>query len=143
MCFLRSIPQTDCSLGIIKPNTINDIVIEKVSREWKPKWKALFAQQKLFGPDQKPLEKIPYKFSIKYTCEDNNCKGHTMMIEDWEICQLYRAMRDKFQDEDIALEKVKEKIEYICGPDKDLYFFVGTVLKYGSYIILGFFYPKK
>ena len=67
-----------------------------------------------------------------------------MMIEDWEIGQLYRAMRDKFGNAEVAVEKVRQKFfDQICGPDIDTHFFVGTVLSHASWIILGTFWPKK
>ena len=67
-----------------------------------------------------------------------------MMIEDWEAGQLYRRMRDKFGDEDVACRKVRQRfLDEICAEDRDTHFYVGTVLGYGSWIILGAFYPKK
>ncbi len=60
-------------------------------------------------------------------------KYHRMMIEDWEIGQLYRTMRDKFGEERVAIEKVKDKfLSQMCAPDVDTHFFVGTVLKFGT-----------
>jgi hypothetical protein len=67
-----------------------------------------------------------------------------MMIEDWEICELYRKMRDKYEDEAVAINEVKKKFfNQICASDRDTHFFVGTVLKFGSWVILGAFWPKK
>lgn len=144
MCGLQSLPQKQRSLGIIRPKTVSDFLVGETEREWKPKLQALFQQQRLFGPQQKPLEKIPYKFSYAFTCEQEGCNGHKMKIEDWEVGQLYRAMRDKFRSEKIAVEKVKEKfLDQICAQEVDTHFFVGTVLKYGTWVILGTFWPKK
>jgi hypothetical protein len=144
MCDLETLPQHQCSIGIIRPKKVSDFVVAETERDWKPQWKELFQQQKLFGPQQKPLEKIPYKFSYTFTCEKQGCNGHEMMIEDWEIGQLYRAMRDKFGNEETAIEKVKQKFfNQICAPDVDTHFFVGTVLKHGTWVILGTFWPKK
>ncbi len=144
MCALEATSQTQRSLGIIRPKEVLDFTIEETDREWKPKWKTLFRQERLFGPDQKPLEKIPYKFSYIFKCEDPNCGGHKKMIEDWEIGELYRKMRDKFQDEAIATQKVKQRFfNTICASDVDIHFFVGTVLVYGSWVVLGTFWPKK
>ncbi len=144
MCELRDRSQRECSLGIIRPKEISDFKIESTGRDWKPRWKMQFQELRLFGPTQKPLEKIPYKFSYVFNCEDPTCPGHKMMIEDWEICQLYRAMRDKFKSEEIAIQKVKDKFfGQICASDIDTHFFVGTVLRHGTWVILGVFWPKK
>ncbi len=144
MCDLESCPQTEVSVGIIRPKEVTDFIIEETEREWKAQWIAQMRQLNLFGPEKKPLEKIPYKFSYKFICEHPKCKGHKKMIEDWELGELYRRMRNKFQDEEIACKKVKEKYYGdICDPKIDTHFFVGTVLQHGSWIILGTFWPKK
>lgn len=143
MCSLQGLPQEQCSLGIIRPASVSGFPIEKTERDWKPKWKALFRQQRLFGPRQKPLEKIPYRFFYAFTCGDPSCRGHKMMIEDWEVGQLYRSMRDR-HGENAAVEKVKQKFfDQICAANIETHFFVGTVLAYGTWIVLGTFWPKK
>jgi hypothetical protein len=144
MCELEQMSQKEISLAIVKPRLVQDFIIEEVERHWKPEWETKMKQDKLFGPDRKPLEKIPYKFSYKFTCEEPGCNGHKKMIEDWEVGQLYRNMRDKTGDERTACEKVRDKFhKQICANDKDTHFFVGTVLKHGTWVILGTFYPKK
>jgi len=135
--------QKEVSLGIIKPRIIEDFIIEKTERDWKPEWLAKMNQLSLFG-DRKPLEKIPYKFRYKFRCLGPNCPGHNMMIEDWEVGQLYRNMRDKYKSEDVACQKVKDTFyNKICGEDKDTYFYVGTVYQYNRWIVIGTFYPNK
>ncbi|MBI4702908.1 MAG: hypothetical protein HY744_17460 [Deltaproteobacteria bacterium] len=136
--------QDNVSLGIVRPKVIEDFVVEPDDLEWKPEWKVLFQQMSLFGPAQKPLEKIPSKFSYRFRCDDARCNGHKMMIEDWEVGQLYLQMRDKYGDPKVAVEKVRQKFfDQMCAPDVDTHFYVGTVLKYGSWIVLGVFWPKK
>jgi hypothetical protein len=131
------------SLGIIKPRVVEDFIIKETEREWKTEWLEKMRQLNFFH-ERKPLEKIPYKFIYKFKCSHSNCNGHCMMIEDWEVGELYRKMRDKYKDEKIACEKVKQRFyNNICGKDKDTYFFVGTTMPYGTWIIIGTFYPKK
>lgn len=144
MCWLRAQQQKQRSLGIIRPMDVSDLVVEPTERDWPPKKKRFFEEQKLFGPKQKPLEKIPYKFSYVFKCEETNCNGHKMMIEDWEIGQHYRSMRDKYKSEDIAVERVKDNfLGRICAPNIDTHFFVGTILSHNTWVILGTFWPKK
>ncbi len=144
MCSLRSQSQEECSLAIIRPKRVMDFRFKPTNRHWKPKWEALFQQQRLFGPGQKHLEKIPYKFSYVFECEEPDCNKHKMMIEDWEIGELYRKMRDRYQDESVAIEKVRERFfGKICASNIDTHFYVGTVLRHGTWIILGTFWPKK
>jgi hypothetical protein len=145
MCGLASMPQTQRSLGIIRPKKVFEFVAEETRRDWKPEWQKLYEQLHLFGDGPKPLLKIPYKFSYRFSCEEPACKGrHKMMIEDWELGRLFLLMVVKYSDESKAMEKVREKFfDRICAQDMDTHFFVGTVLAYGSWIILGTFWPKK
>ena len=133
------------SLGIVRPREVIDLVVEEDEREWKPKWRTLFRQQRLFGPQQKPLEKIPFRFSYRFKCDDPRCNGnHKMMIADWELGQLFLSMQQKYQDKEVAIQKVKDKFfGQMCAPTVDTHFFVGTTLQYGTWIVLGVFWPKK
>ena len=82
------------SLAVFKPTEIIDFTIEQVEREWdkkkleklkKDRSSNLFAQENedLF----EAVQKLPYKFS--YILLDCNGTKSKMMIEDWEIGQLY------------------------------------------------------
>ena len=67
-----------------------------------------------------------------------------MMIEDWEVGELYRKMRDKFGDTETVTQKVRQRFfDKMCAPNVDTHFFVGTVLPHATWIILGVFWPKK
>ena len=144
MCWLEKQKQEDFSLGIIRVRKAIGFIAELTERDWKPKWENLFNQLNLFGPKRKPLEKIPYKFTYHFLCDEPKCKGHKKMIEDWEICELYRKMRIKHGSEKVALEKVKDTfLDRIFASNRDTHFFVGTVLRYGSWVVLGTFWPEK
>lgn len=71
------------SLGIVRPSKVLDLTIEDADSEWKPEWQILFDQLKLFGTPQKPLRKIPFKFSYVFECQDS-VQPHQAMVEDWE-----------------------------------------------------------
>jgi len=88
---------------------------------------------------------VDKRLSYRFKCDDARCNnGHKMMIEDWEIAQLYLQMRDKFGDAKAAAEKVRQKFfDQMCAADVDTHFFVGTVAKYGTWIVLGVFWLKK
>jgi len=68
-----------------------DLTIEPADPECKSKWTQYLDQLKLFEPKRRRLEKIPYKFSYSSA----KCKGHKMMIEDWEVGQLYLKERER------------------------------------------------
>jgi len=131
------------SLGIVRPVRVIDMKIEESSREWKPEWEQLFLQYRLFGEQQKPLAKIPYKFSYVFECEDSD-KPHNAMCEDWELGVLYLKEVERLGSEEKAAESVRNKfLTEICAPEKDTRFFMGTIFPYNTWVVLGVFYPKK
>jgi len=54
-------------------------------------------------------------------------------------------MIDKGCTESEAIEKVREKfLTQMCGPDRDTYFFLGTVLAHPkNWVVIGVFWPPK
>jgi hypothetical protein len=130
------------SLGIVRPARVLDLVIEPADREWKPEWQMMFQQLTLFGPPQKPLAKLPYKWKYVFECEDNPTP-HSGMIEDWELGVLFLKLREEMEER-AAAEKVKEKyLNVLCAPTRDTRFFMGTVFPYNTWIVLGVFWPPK
>jgi hypothetical protein len=89
------------------------------------------------------IRKLPWKFS--YTLEDDAGKRSTMMIEDWEIGELYWNCLKASRSPEDAVEKVRQKyLTEFAG--KDLYLYLGTTKKYdrwanNPFVIIGVFYP--
>lgn len=142
------------SLATFKPKEITAFVIEPVARNWDiKKLKALKARAKqtnMFDHSDNPFEvvrKVPYKFSYRFT--DKNGRVCKMMIEDWEICQLYwRCLQKHNNDEKLACADVKKKYFDDFVLTKDLYLFLGTTRQFhfmapNPFIIIGTFHPKK
>jgi len=131
------------SLGVVRPSRILDMKIEETDRQWKPEWDALFLQLTLFGEAQKPLAKIPYKFSYIFECEDNP-KAHKAMCEDWELGVLFLKEVKRLGSESQAAESVRNRfLNDLCAPTKDTRFFMGTVFPYNTWVVLGVFWPPK
>lgn len=120
--------------------------IEPTQGDWSPKQQQALLQGRMFGPQAKPLTKIPFHFKYVFTCEDDLChKPHAMMTEDWELGTLYlRSLREK-GSEHHAKADVREKfLNQMCGPKRDPYFFVGTHSRYpNTWMILGTFWPPR
>ncbi len=131
------------SLGLVKPKEVLDVTYEYDAEEWKNKWKADINQLRLFGPQRKALEKIPFKFKYHFICNGPCCRGHKMMIEDWEVGELYRKEVQRLKEKEKAAQSVRKKLLDMCDANRDPYFFVGTVLKYKTWIIAGVFWPPK
>jgi hypothetical protein len=131
------------SLGIVRPTRILDLTVEPADREWKPEWQTLFNQLKLFGEPQKPLRKIPYKFSYVFECEDSH-RPHHAMIEDWELGVLFLNEVSRLGTEEKAADSVKHKyLDDLCALTKDTMFYMGTTFPYNSWVVLGVYYPPK
>ncbi len=129
------------SLGIVRPSRVLDLVIEPADPEWKPEWQALFSQLRLFGSPQKPLRKIPFKFSYIFECKDHD-KPHRAMIEDWELGVLWLNEVERLGDDQKAAESVRRKfLGEMCSAEKDTRFFMGTVFPYNTWVVLGVFWP--
>jgi len=132
------------SLGLIRPVTIHDLVIEAVADEWKASWKNMADQLRLFPEmELKKLEKLPWKWSFVFSCEDSS-KPETRMIEDWEIGALYLKERDRLGDERKAAESVRAHyLKTVAAPNRDVRFMMGTRFPYNTWIIIGVFWPPK
>lgn len=131
------------SLGIVKPSKIIEVKVEAASREWKPEWKAIYDQFRLFGSPPKPLTKIPYKFSYVFECEDSD-RPHSAMIEDWELGILFLKEVDRLGSEAAGIESVKNNyFSMMCDSKRDTLLYMGTTFPYNSWVVLGVYYPPK
>lgn len=128
-------------------------MIEAEDRDWKPVWTQIRQQLDLFAEGAQTeakamIPKLPYKFSYRF--EDANGKMSTLMIEDWEIGQLFwNCLRRAIGDETVALEKVREKYEQTFLAKHDVHLFLGTTQKFHAmrapnpFMIIGVFYPLR
>ena len=143
--------RTLTSLAVFKPATVKDFKIEPVEREWKKDKLAKLQQMNLFQSANdnnfEVVRKLPFKFS--YVITDNQGTQSTMMIEDWEIGQLYWNCLGKHEgNENKACADVKAKYLDDFAMTKDLHLFLGTTqlhhhVSINPFIIIGTFHPKK
>ena len=136
------------SLAVFKPNKVIDFSCEATDRDWSRDKKEIFNLMNIFekaGDELKIVKKLPYKFS--YVFQDILGIRSKMMIEDWETCQLYWRMLEKYSgDEKKACKDVKNKYLEDFAKTKDLYFFLGTTKEHhfvakNPFIIIGTFHP--
>jgi hypothetical protein len=153
---IKKAKNNELSLVIFKPKKIIDFIVEDTEREWDKdlvkKIENDIKQPELFDTDEelkaketfKLVKKIPYKFSYKFL--DNQDKESCLMIEDWELGQLYwNCLKNSDNDEKKAIEKVKQKY-FDEFTKKDIYLYLGTTRQYhgwavNPYVIIGVFYP--
>jgi hypothetical protein len=138
------------SLAVFKPTKIVDFKAETVSAEWdKDKLESL-KQMNLFEMNSERkmevVKKLPYKFS--YIFLDDEGESSTLMIEDWEIGQLYWRQLAKYEgNEAKAVADVRKKYIDEFAATRDLHLFLGTTKTNhfrapNPFIIIGTFHPK-
>lgn len=142
LCYLqRTRKQTMDTLGIFKPKTIHKFIIERDTPDWTPDEYKKLLQYSIYDKHHlEPLEKIPYKFSYRFTCDEPHCRGHKLVCVDWELGQAYRQWKQKYGDK--WERAIVNRFETDMILRYDTHFFVGTVHGYpGAWIIIGLFYP--
>jgi len=136
------------SLGVFRPKRVLDLEVTEDSPTWPPKFLAQLKQSRLWENrtvSKEPPRKVPWKFHYRFVCDDPRCKGtHRMMIEDWEVGALYWREIAAGKDAIEAAQSVKRKfLGEVCSSNKETYFYVGTVLAHGTWVIIGVFYPRR
>lgn len=141
------------SLATFKPTRITGFEWERDDSDWKLVWQQLRDQLDLFaeGAREEPrkmIPKLPYKWYYRFA--DDQGRESRMMIEDWEIGQLFwNCLRGAGGNEQAALEKVREKYERTFLSEHDIHLFLGTTKKFHAmrapnpFVIIGVFYPKR
>lgn len=141
------------SLVIFKPTEVIDFIVKPTEREWQVDRKIAAEESSKQGSlfddndkaDYRLVRKLPYKFSYRF--KDDQGKKSTLMIEDWEIGQLYWNCLERYQDESAAIAKVREKYLDDFASTKDLYLFLGTTYEHhmrrarNPYVVIGTFHP--
>jgi hypothetical protein len=138
------------SLAVFKPKEIKDFVIAPCEREWSKEKLDSLRQGNIFEKVEagKPqvVRKLPYKFSYRFIDDQN--QPATLMIEDWELGQLYwKSLARHEGDESKACNDVRKKYFDEFVNTKDLFLFLGTSQQYhfigpNPFMIIGTFYPK-
>ena len=141
------------SLAVFKPTKVLGFFAEKTDSEWGVSKleaaKAALDQGSLFdetsNDDFRMMPKLPYRF--KYHFLDDTGRESKLMVEDWEIGQLYwNCLKNSTPEE--AIEKVHQKYFDDFYLKRDLHFFIGTTRQWhgrakNPYVIIGTFHPPK
>jgi hypothetical protein len=91
----------------------------------------------------KVIPKLPYAFSYRF--EDADGRRSTGQVLDWECGQLYWNCVRRWSDEEVAVQKVKDKYLGEFG-GQDLHFLLGTTQQFhqvapNPWVIIGVFAP--
>ena len=145
LCYLKA--QRDRkkfpTLGFFKPKTITGFDMQPVDPNWSESEMGKLRQQPLFqSAPAHQLEKIPFRFKYRFTCDEAECPGHDMNCTDWELGQSYRRWRREYGEAEWE-EKFRMRYEHDMMEKNATHFFVGTLRSHpASWIIVGLFYPR-
>lgn len=131
------------SLGAFKPKLVKDFIIKPVAKDWDSKKKNILGQLPLFSNAKSTLEKMPYSFHYDFVCEDSRCKGHNLIILDWETAESYRNFKNVYKNEELTLQKLKEKWLDFFFRKRESYFVVGTDSEFNRFMILTVVSPRR
>ncbi len=131
------------SLGLVKPKEVTNVIIKEKSNEevegLQSKKQRAFQQLDLFETNDNNLDIIPYRFYLKFKCDDVACGGHELSILDWEIAQLYRNIKNQDNWQNKIISKIRNEI---FSTKNETFLFLGNMaLHHNIFCILGFFYP--
>lgn len=137
------------SLGVFRPQEVDDLVVAAADKGFAESQRALLAQASLLGDragddTRKALEPLPVKARFRYRCSDTRCAGHDQSLIDWELGALFRSLLGRGESPSDAHRKIREKFftEY-CGPARDTRFVTGSMLRHpSSFLILGLVHPR-
>lgn len=137
---IEKLNKEKASLGVIKPELTGiDIIINSTN---------ISDEQTYFSIAENYLEKrekvkIPIELRYQFKCKDEpECRGHNIILIDWELNELARNIMRSDKDSKIIKDKIREKF-FEFMKTRDLYFFMGTHFRFGTWIIIGLFYPQK
>jgi hypothetical protein len=89
------------------------------------------------------LEAPRFNGWYRYLCQAPDCRQHRQGIYDWEWVALQRNLAG-LGDREARAALIQRFLDEICGPGKDLVFFVGNQQKRPQgFMILGEFYPPR
>jgi hypothetical protein len=147
MCEIqRRQQETGESLGVFRPRSVQELLVEWTRPDWQGRQRAAAAQlwfDDLRGKSR--IRRVPLIVRYRYRCETSGCRGHKQRIVDWELGRLYWRLQSKGSSRRLIEEKIRQKyLGQLCGPKRDTYFFVGNHSAHRrSFMVLGVFWPPR
>jgi len=140
---IEKLKKEGASLGIIKPELIGIEVIINNTNICDQQTYFSLADDYLKTLETREKVKMPVELRYQFKCKDENeCKGHTIILIDWELNELVRNVMRNEKNKQIIEDKIKTKF-FDFMKTRDLYFLMGTHFRFHTWIIIGLFYPQK
>lgn len=131
------------SMGFLRPKTLRrlELVWQKRS-SWSVEQRSQTRQQQLLA-SARPLQELPFRLQLHYSCDDSRCRGHRQNITDWEVGALFFKLRAAGRDIPRAAEETRSAFARFLSNEYDTWLFVGTLgPAKPTFIVTGLFYPK-
>ena len=129
------------TIGPVFVREVKEFIAEPKSSEWTAKERQKLEQELLIDK-RKDLEKLPFKFRLRWVDGDGGEQVNT--FESWEVCQTWRSWRALYGP-DGAVERMREKwLGDVFAGDRDLTFFMGNLAAHRNvFMVTGTFTPRK
>lgn len=140
---IEKLKKEEASLGVIKPELTGIDVIINSTDIYDGQTYFSLADDYLETLETREKVKMPVELRYQFKCKNEpECKGHNIILIDWELNELARNVMRREKDKKIIEDKIKTKF-FDFMKTRDLYFFMGTHFRFGTWIIIGLFYPQK
>ena len=140
---IRQQRETGASLAAFRPASVTAVQLKaEKSPDWTESDRNALAQGNLWSQDKRMLEKIPWRWSYRYSCGPE-CSGHCQKIIDWEIGEAWRRWRRSYGAAQTA-DRIRQKWMTLASAPNDPVFLVGNLRKWTHvFLVLGVCYPKR
>jgi hypothetical protein len=146
---IKNLNEQKASLGIVKP-ILEDIEVKVNSTEVLDKQTYFNSTGDYLDAcdpeaclEHREMIRLPVEVRYVFKCHgEPTCKGHKIIIIDWELNELARNIMKTDKDKESIERKIKEKF-FDFMKKRDLYLFLGTHFRFGTWLIIGIYYPPK
>jgi hypothetical protein len=86
---------------------------------------------------------MPVELRYNFKCKnDPMCKGHQIILLDWELNELARNVMRSDKDPISIERKIRNKF-FDFMKERELHFVMGTHFRFKTWMIIGIFYLEK
>lgn len=137
------------SVALIPPAQVTRLQVQR-HPAWTPEQQARidrYVQQPTLDADTDedriPLRAPRFRGFFHYACREPGCRGHRQRLLDWDFVQFQQRLDGV--DEPTAMRRLQQRFHArMCGPDRDVAFYVGNLVAHPtSFIVGGVYWPPR
>lgn len=146
---LEAVQESGATLGLIKPSEYDMLFSYPTDPHWtteqRAKLRGSLGATDLFGaaPRGRLLERMPVEFRYQFRCNRDEERPHKYLFEDWEVCESWRkwAREKRYHGRPMLEAAVRNRYVDLPRQHDNLYLFVGTHARWGSWLVIGHVQP--